>query len=106
MIVDTVLAAPDGVMMLAQAMPGAGSTMEAPPGFGPVMDRIIGGAKWIALAIAMIGGIAAAGGAALSRRQGSSEDATADFVRIGLAVAVIAGVISLIGWIFDAAGGA
>lgn len=100
MIVDTLMTT--DLTTLAATMPGSGSTMQAPPGMASVMDTIIGAAKWIALAVAMIGALAAAGGAAMSRRNGSSEDATGDFVRIALSVSVIAGAVGLVSWIFEA----
>ncbi|RRO98644.1 hypothetical protein CXF32_00410 [Corynebacterium bovis] len=92
--------APETIIHLAQAVPGSGGTMEAPPGLGPVFDRIIGGAKYIGIFITII---AAFAGAAISRQRGNSEEATERFLTISLAIAGIVGAVTLVSWILDAA---
>ncbi|MFE1513245.1 hypothetical protein CXF35_00695 [Corynebacterium bovis] len=95
--------APETIIHLAQAVPGSGGTMEAPPGLGPVFDRIIGGAKYIGIFITIIAVIAAFAGAAISRQRGNSEEATERFLTISLAIAGIVGAVTLVSWILDAA---
>ena len=91
------------VMLWAQSMPGEGAQMEPIPGMEGPMNRIIGGAKYIGIFIAIIAAIAAAGGAAISRQRGTSEEATERFVTIAMAVAVIVTAVTIITWIADSA---
>lgn len=105
-IITAAPAVGEHISYLAQAIPGEGAGSEAPPGFQGIGDRIISGAKWIGLLLAIVGAIAAFAGAAISRNRGNSEEATERFVTIALAVAGIMGVVSIISWIIDATGGA
>ena len=94
----------DQVTLLAQDVPGGGGGMEAPPGFGTIADRIVSAAKWIGIFVCVIAVVAGAGGAALSKQRGSSEEVTERFLTIGLAIAVIAAAASIVGWILSATG--
>ncbi len=105
-IVTAAPAVGEQISYLAQAVPGEGAGSEAPPGFEGIGNRIISGAKWIGLLLAIIGAIAAFAGAAISRNRGNSEEATERFVTIALAVAGIMGVVSIISWIIEASGAA
>lgn len=90
------------MLYLAQTMPGEGAGMEAPPGMAPVMNRIIGAAKWIGIFVTIIAVIAAFAGASISRQRGTSEEATERFLTISLAVAGIMGAVTLVSWIASA----
>lgn len=91
------------LMVWAQSMPGEGAEMEPIPGMEGPMNRIIGGAKYIGIFIAIIAAIAAFAGAAISRQRGTSEEATERFLSIGLGVAGIVTVVTIISWIADSA---
>lgn len=104
-MIDILAATPDAVVTLAQAVPGSGAGMEAPPGMESIMDRIISAARWIGIAVTVIAVIVAAGGAAISRNRGTSEEATERFLTISIAVAVISSAVTIISWILEASGG-
>lgn len=91
------------VMLWAQSMPGEGAQMEAPPGMEGPMNRIIGAAKYIGIFVCMIAVIIAGAGAAISRRQGQSEEATERFLSIGLGISVVIGAVTIVLWFVDAA---
>ena len=84
------------VQVLAQGLNLDQGPVE-PPGMGQPLLQLIGMAKWIAYAVAVIGVIVAAGGAVLSRQQGTSEEGTQAAIRIGIATAAIGAAGSLVG---------
>lgn len=104
-MIDVLAASADAAITLAQTVPGSGAGMEAPPGMGSIMDRIISAARWFGIAVTVIAVIVAAGGAAISRNRGSSEEATERFLTISIAVAVISSAVTIIAWIMEASGG-
>lgn len=99
--ITTYLMAEDAISA-SESLPGQGGGIEAPSGFEGIGDTLISGAKWLGLLFAIIGGIAAAAAATISRQRGSSEEATSTFITIALAVTIIASIVSVVGWLIDA----
>ena len=72
-------------MVLAQ-MPGQNITPQAPSGFGDKINQGLNFAFYIGIAMAIVGVMVAGITMAVSRREGSSEEATAMAMRIGFGV--------------------
>ncbi|WP_311342027.1 hypothetical protein [Corynebacterium riegelii] len=69
----------------------------APDGFTGPMQRLVGMAKWIGFVLVGIGIITVAGSMAVSRREGTSDEATSNALRIGFAALLLGSVGSLLG---------
>ena len=82
-------------MVLAQ-MPGQNITPQAPSGFGDKINQGLNFAFYI-IAMAIVGVMVAGITMAVSRREGSSEEATAMAMRIGFGVMLLGGATSIVG---------
>lgn len=83
------------IIYLAQ-MPGQNMTPQAPGEFGQKMDQGLNFAQYIGFGVAIIGIIVAGAAAIISRRDGSSEEATSKAIAVGIGVAVISGAGTLV----------
>ena len=78
--------------ILAQ-MPGQNMQPQAPAGFGAKIEQGLSFAFYIGIAMAMVAGITLL----MSRREGSSEEATAMAMRIGFGAMILGGATSIVG---------
>ncbi|MDY3128136.1 MAG: hypothetical protein SOW59_08465 [Corynebacterium sp.] len=72
------------------------TTPTAPDGFTQPVSRLVGIAKWVGYVLIGVGVIVMGASMAISRREGTSEEATANAVRIGAAAMLIGGVSSIL----------
>lgn len=94
---DVIIAAANQTIdFVAQGVPFQNVEPQAPDGLAEKFDKGLGFAKYIAFFIAIIGIIVAGAGFAISRREGSSEEATSTAIRIGFGVAIIAGATAIV----------
>lgn len=70
---------------------------QAPEGFSGPVQTLIGMAKWIGFVLVGVGIIVMGASMAVSRREGSSEEATSNAIRIGAAAMLLGGVSSILG---------
>ena len=85
------------VLVMAQAdIPGQGIQPQAPPGLAGKMNTFLSWVQYFGIFFAVVGVIVAGVGLVLSRREGSSEEATANFLRIGLGTVVISTAVTLV----------
>lgn len=82
-------------MILAQ-MPGQEIRPQAPASFATKFDNLLNFAMYIGIGVAIIGVIVAGATMVLSRQQGSSEEATAMGIRIGLGSMIIGGASAIV----------
>lgn len=82
-------------IILAQ-MPGQNIQPQAPGEFSRKFDTLLNLAMYIGIGVAIIGVIVAGASMVLSRRDGSSEEATAMALRIGIGAMIIGGASSII----------
>ncbi|APT84227.1 hypothetical protein [Corynebacterium aquilae] len=83
-------------LILAQ-MPGENMSPQAPEAFRSKMDMGLNLAFYIGILVAIIGVIVAGSTMVLSRREGSSEEATAMALRIGFGAMIIGSASAIIG---------
>lgn len=83
-------------LILAQ-MPGQNITPQAPAGFGSKVDQGLNFAMYLGIVVAIIGVIVMGAAMALSRREGSSEEATSRALAIGIGCLLIGGASGLVG---------
>lgn len=91
MVVDIVAAGHDTISHVLAQMPGQGISPQAPGELGTKFERLLNFAQYLAFGVAIIGVITAGASWALSRREGSSEEATSRAIAIGIGCAVIGG---------------
>ncbi len=94
--VELITAAYDATTVILAQMPGQDLTPQAPGDFGAKFDRGLNFAQYIGIGVAIIGVIVAGASMALSRREGTSEEATGMALRIGIGATLIGGASSLI----------
>ncbi len=82
-------------MVLAQ-MPGQNLQPQAPSGFGEKVDRGLNFGMYVGLVIAIAGVIAVGASMVLSRREGTSEEATANALRVGIGCLIIGSAASIV----------
>lgn len=70
---------------------------QAPDGFTGPVQTLIGMAKWIGFVLVGVGVIVMGASMAVSRREGTSEEATSNAIRIGAAAMLLGGVSSILG---------
>lgn len=95
-MIDHVGALYDASTVLLAQMPGKNLSPQAPGDFGAKFDRGLNFAQYIGIGVAIIGVIVAGASMALSRREGTSEEATGMALRIGIGATLIGGASSLI----------
>ncbi|WP_233195605.1 hypothetical protein [Corynebacterium sp. 13CS0277] len=78
-------------------MPGQNMSPQAPEAFRAKMDMGLNLAFYIGILIAIIGVIIAGATLALSRREGTSEEATAMALRIGFGAMILGSASAIIG---------
>lgn len=84
------------VQYLAQ-MPGSnGVSPQAPAGLAEKFDRGLNFATYIGIFVCIIGVIVAGAAMALSRREGSSEEATGMALRIGMGATLVGAAAAII----------
>ena len=86
----------DSATIVLAQMPGQNLTPQAPGEFGQKVDRGLNFAMYLGIGVAIIGVIVAGAAMALSRREGTSEEATGMALRIGIGATMIGGAGSLI----------
>nr|WP_120492067.1 TrbC/VirB2 family protein [Corynebacterium lactis] len=86
----------DATTIFLAQMPGSNLSPQAPGDFGAKFDRGLNFAQYIGIGVAIIGVIVAGASMALSRREGTSEEATGMALRIGIGATLIGGASSLI----------
>ena len=86
----------DSATIILAQMPGQNLSPQAPGEFGAKFDRGLSFAMYIGIGVAIIGVIVAGAAMALSRREGTSEEATGMALRIGIGATMIGGAGSLI----------
>lgn len=82
-------------MVVAQ-MPGQNIQPQAPAEFASKFDRILNLAMYIGIAVAIIGVIVAGASMVISRREGSSEEATGMALRVGIGTMIIGGASAIV----------
>ena len=82
--------------ILAQ-MPGQNMQPQAPAGFGAKIEQGLNFAFYIGIAMAIVGVMVAGITLLMSRREGSSEEATAMAMRIGFGAMILGGAPSIVG---------
>lgn len=87
-----------GWWIVAQ-MPGQNIHPEVPAEFVTKFDRILNFVMYFGIFVLIIGVIVAGIGAAISRREGSSEEVPATFLRIGIVGMVIGSVVSIVSFL-------
>lgn len=95
-MVEHVAAAYEATTIFLAQMPGSNLSPQAPGDFGAKFDRGLNFAQYIGIGVAIIGVIVAGASMALSRREGTSEEATGMALRIGIGATLIGGASSLI----------
>lgn len=91
MLTDFVVANHDMITTVLAQMPGQSINPQAPGDLGVKFERLLNFAQYLAFGVAIIGVITAGASWALSRREGSSEEATSRAIAIGIGCAVIGG---------------
>ena len=86
----------DSATIVLAQMPGQNLTPQAPGEFGQKFDRGLNFAMYLGIGVAIIGVIVAGAAMVLSRREGTSEEATGMALRIGIGATMIGGAGSLI----------
>lgn len=89
-IVDTT------IQYLAQVPGSNGVSPQAPAGLSEKFDRGLNFATYIGIFICIIGLIVAGGAMALSRREGTSEEATSMALRIGMGSTLVGAAAAII----------
>ncbi|AKK07402.1 hypothetical protein CMUST_15565 (plasmid) [Corynebacterium mustelae] len=82
-------------LMLAQ-IPGQNIQPQAPGEFGAKIERGLNFAFYVGIAIAIVGVIIAGATMVISRREGTSEEATAMALRIGFGAMIMGGATTII----------
>lgn len=82
-------------LVLAQ-MPGQNLQPAAPPEFASKFDRMLNLVMYVGIGIAIIGVIVAGATLVISRREGSSEEATSMGLRIGFGSMIIGGAGAIV----------
>lgn len=82
-------------LVLAQ-MPGQNLQPQAPAEFAGRFDRLLNLVMYVGIAIAVVGVIVAGATLVISRQQGSSEEATAMGLRIGIGTMIIGGAGAIV----------
>lgn len=78
-------------------IPGSGGVSpQAPAGLGEKFDRGLGFATYIGIFICMIGLIVAGASMAISRREGTSEEATSMALRIGMGATLVGAAVAIV----------
>lgn len=90
-MIDPFILADQATAILAQAEV-FDAPASAPEGFAEPVRRLIGMAKWIGFVLVGVGIIVMGASMAISRREGSSEEATTNAVRIAAAAMLLSGV--------------
>lgn len=85
----------DKANVLAQ-MPGQNISPQAPGDFGEKVDRGLGFGMFLGLVVAIVGVIAAGATLVVSRREGTSEEATALALRIAVGCMIIGSATSIV----------
>ncbi|MFZ2292270.1 hypothetical protein ACTXN6_11880 [Corynebacterium casei] len=81
--------------ILAQ-MPGQNLTPQAPGDFGAKIDRGLNFGMYIGIVVAIVGVIAVGASMVISRREGSSEEATSNALRIGIGCLIIGSAATIV----------
>lgn len=79
--------------------PGSDLQPKAPPGVGEKINTVLDWAFWICIAAAFLGVMALLAGIVMSRRDGTSDEVTANLFRVGVGTAALAGVGGLFSWL-------
>ncbi|WP_151550180.1 MULTISPECIES: TrbC/VirB2 family protein [Corynebacterium] len=95
-MIEHLVAAYDMANVVLAQMPGENLNPQAPGDFGTKFDRGLNFAQYIGIGVAIIGVIVAGASMALSRREGTSEEATGMALRIGIGATLIGGASGLI----------
>lgn len=81
--------------ILAQ-MPGQNLSPQAPGDFGEKINRGLNFGMFIGIAVAVAGVIAIGAGMVISRREGTSEEVTANAIRVGIGCLIIGSAGTLV----------
>lgn len=73
-----------------------------PPGLGDAWSRIIGVGKWVALGVCVLGLLVIGGKMAFDARRGETSEEIGSLIKVILAVSIITGGASVIGFITGA----
>ncbi|TVS26969.1 hypothetical protein [Corynebacterium sanguinis] len=84
------------IIYLAQQIPGQNLTPQAPGDFGAKVDRALNFGVFIGLVVAVAGVLAIGASLVISRREGSSEEATASALRVGIGCLIIGSAGSIV----------
>ncbi|MDN6130456.1 hypothetical protein ACTXIT_11335 [Corynebacterium casei] len=71
------------------SMPGQNLTPQAPGDFGEKIDRGLNFGLYIGIAVAIIGVMVVGASMVISRREGTSEEATSNAIRIGIGCLIL-----------------
>lgn len=71
----------------------------SPPGVGDTWNRMVGVGKWIGLGVAVLGLLFVGGKMAFDSRHGETSEEVGSLIKIVLAVVVISGGASVLGFI-------
>jgi hypothetical protein len=77
----------------------------APPGLGDAWNRIVGVGKWIALGVCVLGLLLIGGKMAFDARRGETTEEISSLIKVMLAVTLVSGGVTLIGFITGSGGG-
>lgn len=70
-------------------LPGQNLTPQAPSGFGEKVDRGLNFGMYLGIVVAIVGVIAVGASMVISRREGTSEEATSNALRVGVGCLII-----------------
>lgn len=86
-------------LMAAVPMQLPDSEPLSPPGVGDTWNRMVGVGKWIGLGVAVLGLLFVGGKMAFDSRHGETSEEVGSLIKIVLAVVVISGGASVLGFI-------
>jgi hypothetical protein len=87
----------DSVSFVLAQIPGSGGvTPQAPSGLSDKFDRGLNFATYIGIFVCIVGLIVAGASMALSRREGTSEEATGMALRIGMGATLVGAAAAII----------
>ncbi|WP_313362444.1 hypothetical protein [Kocuria sp.] len=101
-MLDLLNVAQDSMTILAAHIPMVDlpdSDPVAPPGLADMWNRVVGVGKWIALGIAILGLFIIGGKMAYDSRRGETTEEVGSLIKLVMAVTLISGGASLIGFI-------
>lgn len=82
--------------LILAMVPGQNLTPQAPGDFGSKVDRALNFGVFIGLVVAVAGVIAIGAAMVISRREGTSEEATSNALRVGVGCLIIGSAGSIV----------